>query len=409
MKIVILHNAYPQYGGEDTVVANETAMLARYGHEVVPFIVPTEESGLMNLIRCGLSAVWNPFSARKLKSFLLQEKPDIVHCHNTFPLLSPSVFAACHSAGIPVVQTIHNYRHICPAGGFFRDGEICEECIGKRFPAPALKHQCYRKSRIASMIPTLTAYAQRVRRTFDRDVDVLIALNQFGKQKLVEGGLPADRIVIKPNFCPEPASSNSYPRSNEKRFTVCFAGRFSIDKGIQVLLSAWVAFAESLDEHQKTRVCLRIAGGGELETLVSKTAAKDPTIQYEGSLSHEATLAMIEQSDALVCPSLWYEGMPMTLLEAFSAGRPVIASEIGGLPEMVRHGANGLLFSPGDGSQLASCFNMLFSSGELRREMGGNAHRIYESYYTEKANFPLLDKIYTDAIQTFRKQKNHTL
>lgn len=401
MKVVIVHNAYPQYGGEDTVVANETAMLERHGYDVVPWIVPTEESGILNLIRCGLSAVWNPFAARQLKLLLKREKPDIVHCHNTFPLLSPSIFAACHKVGIPVVQTIHNYRHICPAGGFFRDGKNCEECMGKRFPSPALKHRCYRSSRIASAIPAMTAYTQRIRRTFERDVDALIALNLFGKEKLIEGGLPADRVVIKPNFCLDPELNDPGSSPEEKPFTLCFAGRLSTDKGIGVLLDAWTNFTKALETGSTPHPRLRIMGVGEMEDRVATAAGQCPGIEYLGSLSHKDTVSEIAQADGLVCPSIWYEGMPMTLLEAFSVGTPVIASRIGGLPEMVQEGVNGLLFAPGDKKQLEAHFHTLHSAPELIAAMGSSAREIHDGRYAETVNFPLLDSIYRDVIEHF--------
>lgn len=401
MKVVIVHNAYPQYGGEDTVVANETAMLKRHGYDVVPRIVPTEESGALNLIRCGLSAVWNPVAARQLKLLLQREKPDIVHCHNTFPLLSPSIFAACRKAGIPVVQTIHNYRHICPAGGFFRDGAICEECIGKKFPSPVLKYRCYRNSRIASAIPAMTAYTQRIRRTFERDVDAVIALNLFGKEKLIEGGLPADRIVIKPNFSLDPEMSDPGPRPEEKPFTLCFAGRLSTDKGIGVLLDAWTDFFKAVTAGSTPQPRLRIMGEGEMADRVVTAAEQCPGIEYLGRLSHSDTVREIAQADGLVCPSIWYEGMPMTLLEAFSVGTPVIASRIGGLPEMVQEGINGLLFTPGDKEQLEAHFHKLYAAPALIDEMGSNARKIHESRYSEEVNFPLLDTIYRDVIERF--------
>jgi glycosyltransferase involved in cell wall biosynthesis len=402
MKVLILHNAYPHPGGEDTVVANEIAMLNRHGYEVVPCIVPTEESGILSLIRCGLSAVWNPFAYKRLKTLVKNEKPDIVHCHNAYPLLSPSVFAACHAAGVPVVQTVHNYRHICPAGGFFRDGHVCEKCLGKKFPYPIFIHRCYRNNWIASAVPAMATYVQRVRKTFERDVDAIIALNTFAKDKLTTGGLPAERIVIKPNFCPRSVARDLPPHSEDHPFTICFAGRLSIDKGVKVLLKAWTGFVESLPDVQKKNVRLLLAGGGELQPHVHETAALHPSIVCMGTLSHDATMEMIEQADCLVCPSIWFEGMPMTLLEAFSKGRPVISSAIGGLPDMVQHETNGLLFTPGDATQLQRCINTLHSSETLLRDMGKNALRIYEEYYSEEANFPLLEKIYRDTIHTFR-------
>jgi len=405
MKILIVHNAYPDYGGEDTVVANEIAMLEKHGCVVVPWIVPTEEGGILNLIRCGLSAVWNPFAARKLHTLLKRERPDIVHCHNTFPLLSPSIFAACHDAGIPVVQTIHNYRHICPAGGFFRNGGICEECIGKTFPLPVLKHGCYRGSRVASAVPAMTAYVQRIRHTFERDVDALIALNVFEKDKLIAGGIPADRIVIKPNFCLEPDREEERPPAGDEPFTVCFAGRFSEDKGIPVLLTAWQRFVDSLPAGNQPPARLLIAGCGELEADVSAASSQHASINYLGSLSHRKAVEMIRQSDVLVCPSLWYEGMPMTLLEAFSVGTAVLASRIGGLPEMVEEGKNGFLFQPGNAQELEVHLQRLYTSPELRRDMGQCARKIYLDRYSEPVNFPLLENIYRETIQRFQSSR----
>jgi glycosyltransferase involved in cell wall biosynthesis len=355
---------------------------------------------LANLLRCGLSAIWNPFAARTLKKLIRREQPDIAHCHNTFPLMSPSIFAACHDAGIPVIQTIHNYRHICPAGGFFRDGHLCEECMGTTFPLPALKHRCYRGSLLATTIPALTVCIQRIRRTFTRDVDAVIALNEFEKNKLIEGGFSPERVLIKPNFCPEPDAPHPPDHTSKPSFILSFAGRLSVDKGIHVLLEAWSGFMDRLSREEKELVCLRIAGDGELrETVAAAASGPSAGIQYLGSLSHDKTLDMIRESDCLACPSIWYEGMPMTILEAFSFGIPVIASQIGGLPELIEEEQNGLLFSPGEAPELAALLHRLYADPGLRSDMMDRTRAIYRERYTEEVNYPQLDSIYRETIR----------
>jgi glycosyltransferase involved in cell wall biosynthesis len=246
-------------------------------------------------------------------------------------------------------------------------------------------------------------YAQRIRHTFDRDLDALIALNLFEKDKLVEGGLPEEKIFIKPNFCPDPLLTTPDPRPAGKTFTLCFAGRLSVDKGIPDLLAAWADFCTTLNSQEKQNACLQIAGGGDLLDVVCEAARQDDTIEYLGCLKHDETLAMIAHANCLVCPSIWYEGMPMTILEAYSTGTPVIASRIGGLPDMVEESANGFLFPPGDRKALATLIRKLHSDPARLYKMGSSARNIYSARFSEQVNFPILEGIYRDTIERFNQ------
>jgi len=397
MKVIIVHNAYPHYGGEDTVVENEIQMLQRNGIEAIPWIVPTKMSGIIHLIRCAISALWNPISYLKFKRFLHKEKPDLVHCHNTFPLLSPSLFTACYHTKTPVVQTIHNYRHICPAGSLFRDGQICEQCLQTASFLPSIKYGCYRNSRLASIVPALTNYIQKRTAIFERQISALIALNPFGKQKLAQGGLPSDKILIKPNFCPDLTTHAQFSPTKQLQYSFCFTGRLSEEKGIHHLLDAWSRLKHELPRTESAPPHLFIAGAGNLEPLVKKAALNEPTIHYQGSLTHVEAVNLIASSDCLICPSIWYEGMPMTIIEAFCAGVPVIASNIGGLPDMIDHGRNGLLTDPGNIGKLTDALLHMYRNPQ-HPQMKKEARSTYENRHAEKDNVTLLKQLYNEVI-----------
>src|SRR5215469_13906386 len=260
MVILFIHNYYQQPGGEDSGVRQERDLLAAAGHRIVEYTRHSNEialDGLGSRIRLGAEALWSKRTYEELRSLLTKERPDVANIHNTVPLISPSAYYACAEAGVPVVQTLHNYRLLCPAGTFLREGKVCELCLGLSIPWPGVAHGCYRGSREASATVAAMLAVQRALRTWKSKVDYYIARTQFARRKFIEGGLPAERIAVKPCFVyPDPG-----PRSGSGEMAL-FLGRLSPEKGLRTLIAAW--------QYLDGRVPLRIAGDGpmreELET-----------------------------------------------------------------------------------------------------------------------------------------------
>ena len=385
MKILAVHNAYQQRGGEDAVFAAETQMLESNGHEVVQYRRSNDEldgSGRLNTISTALNAVWSSTSHRELSGLLKLEKPDVAHFHNTFPLISPSAYYACADASVPVVQTLHNYRLLCPAATFFRDGAVCESCLGRSTPWPSIVHSCYRKSRATSAVVSSVLSVHNTVKTWKKKVDVFVALSEFARTKFIQGGLPAERIVVKPNFVLDPGikiSPGEY---------ALYVGRLSEEKGIRVLLSAWKKLGVS--------VPLQIVGTGPLhEEVLSEIKRSDlKQVHCVGLLLHQEVLSLMHNARFLVFPSLWFEGFPVTIAEAFACGVPVITSRLGAMAEIVHDGRTGLHFAPGDVEDLAARVGWAWTHPAAMLEMGRAARKKYEAKYTPETNYKNLLAIY---------------
>ncbi len=385
MRILIVHNRYQQKGGEDSVVQAEAGLLRSRGHEIEIF----EESndsivGKSEALEAALRCVYSLETRREVRARLRGFQPDLVHVHNFFPKLSPSVHYACHRAAIPLVQTLHNYRLLCPAATLLRDGKVCEDCMGKVIPWPAVQHGCYRQSRTASAAVANMLFAHRAVATWTRTVSRFIALTEFARQKFIAGGLPAHKIVVKPNFVTySPASEEGHDGY------VLFVGRLSAEKGIDTLLEAWARL--------QTKRPLKIVGEGPLASKVQEAAFRNPCIEWLGWRGAEEVSRLMARAALLVFPSVWYEGFPLVLAEAFAAGLPVIASRLGAMAEVVTDGKAGLLFTPGRPEELASMVEWAFTNPVEVERMRSYARSEYENKYTAESNYAMLSEIYRSA------------
>jgi glycosyltransferase involved in cell wall biosynthesis len=384
MKVLIAHNYYQQAGGEDQCVAAETAMLRAYGHEVIRYDLHNDAIKGMGRLRVALRTLWSRQARREVRDLIRAERPDVVHFHNTFPLISPAAYHAARAEKVPVVQTLHNFRLLCPNALFFREGKVCEDCLGKSVPWPGVLHKCYRGSRSASATVAAMVTTHRVLGTWRKAVDRYIALTEFGRQKFVEGGLPADRIVVKPNFVyPDPG-----PGRGAGGYAV-FVGRLSPEKGVETLLAAWKELGGA--------VPLKVVGDGPLAPAVAEAAASGARIEWLGSKRLEEVYELIGEALFLVLPSQCYENFPRVVTEAYAKGTPVIVSDLGAMARVVDHGRTGLRFEPGNPSALIARARQLLASPEALGRMRQEARREYEEKYTAEANHRALLAIYEQA------------
>jgi glycosyltransferase involved in cell wall biosynthesis len=384
--VLVAHNRYQHAGGEDAVFAAEKAMLSQHTHPIFEYVEHNDHIKSMSPLNAAINTIWSSSSYYRLRQFLRETSPDIAHFHNTFLLMSPSVYYACRSARVPVVQTLHNYRLLCPTAILSRRNKICEDCLNKTPPWPSILHRCYRDSAAQTLIVALMLTFHRWMETWSRQVDVYIALTKFAKRKFIQGGLPADKIIVKPNFIhPDPGIGSG------KGNYALFVGRISYEKGLQTLIQAW----QDLEG-----IPLKIVGDGPLldELRTSVELENLNHIELLGRLSHEQVLALMGDARFLVFPSEWYEGFPMTIAEAFACGVPVIASRLGGMEEIVSGVYTGLLFEPGDPTDLAAKVDWAWSHPHRMAEMRENARREYEDKYIAEKNYELLVQIYQRAL-----------
>ena len=387
MKVLVVHNFYQQAGGEDEVFRSETRALERHGVQVSTHTVHNDAigSGRGGALRAAVSSVWNARAARTLAALVRERGIEVVHFHNTFPLISPAAYGAVRRAGAAVVQTLHNYRLLCANHNLFRDGQPCEACLGRTPPWPAVRHACYRGSRAASGTVTAMLTAHRLLGTYARDVDLYIALTDFARGKLVQGGLPAERVVVKPNFL---AHDPGMGRADGGY--ALFVGRLTPEKGLSTLLEAWRGLGPGLK--------LRIVGDGPLAPELRRQAQGLPGVEYLGRQERAEVLTLMQGAAALVFPSLWYEGFPMTLVEAMAAGAPVVASRLGSMPDIVEHGRSGRLFAPGRPDELAAELRWLQEHPQEREAQRQAARQEYETRYGEARGVRLLLEAYGQAL-----------
>jgi glycosyltransferase involved in cell wall biosynthesis len=384
MVILFVHNYYRAAGGEDAGVRQERDLLTSAGHRVIEYSRCSGEiklNGMPSRLKLAADSFWSRNTYADLRRLLAAERPDVAHIHNTVPLISPSAYFACADAGVPVVQTLHNFRFLCPAGTFLRNGKVCEDCLHSTL-FHGIRHACYQDSSAATATLALTLASQRVLGTWKNKIACFIARTEFARKKFVEGGLPADRIVVKPCFVdPDPG-----PRMGSGD-TALFIGRLATEKGLRTLLAAW----QFLDG----KVPLRIVGDGplfgELQAQVSRRALS--SVSLLGRLSDTDLLAELKRARFLVFPSEWYEGLPLTIAEAFACGVPVLASRIGSMIELVRDQITGLHFAPGDSSDLATKVEWAWIHVQETQEMGNRARADYEQKYTAARNLKIMTRI----------------
>ena len=386
MKILQVHNFYQQRGGEDAVYAAECELLRQYGHTVIQHSVHNDAIKDMSRLEVAAKTIWNSDSYREIKALIRQHSPDVLHAHNTFPLVSPAAYYAAAEARVPVIQTLHNYRLLCPGAIFFRDGHICEDCLGK-VPYRAIEHGCYRDSKSASATVVALLTVHRVAGTWRRKVKTYIALTEFAKSKFVEGGLEASKIAVKPNFL-----VNDPGIGEGAGDYALFAGRLTREKGLGILLEAW--------RHLPSTFRLKIAGDGELRAAIESSARELGNVEVLGPCDRSAILELAKNAAVQIVPSEWYEGLPMTIVEAFACGTPVVTSHLSSMDDLVTDGVDGVRFENGSAEDLARKLTYLNQKRELLCKMRKKARNRYETTYTPQRNYAMLIKIYQQAIST---------
>lgn len=391
MKIASVHNRYQQPGGEALVAEAERRLLIDAGHQVSEYSRHNDEIagyGLWGKATLAPRTVWAWDSYREIKALLEKEKPDVAHFHNTFPLISPAPYDACRKAGVPVVQTLHNYRLLCPRAILMREGRVCEDCLGKTFPWPGILHACYRDSYAASATVAAMLGVHNALGTWEEKVDVFIALTEFARQKFIEGGLPADKITVKPNFVhPDPLAGGNH---KSQGLYALFVGRLAPEKGLRTMLAAW----ELLDG----RIPLRIVGDGPLRPELEALAKCLKRVSFDGWLERGKVLDALKEARFLVFASEGYETFGLTIVEAFASGLPVIASRLGAVAEIVEDGWTGLHFTPGDAENLAAKVVWAWTHSKETEEMGKAARAEYGAKYTAERNYHVLMAAYKQAM-----------
>jgi glycosyltransferase involved in cell wall biosynthesis len=379
LRILIVHNAYQQRGGEDTVVEAEIALLRKHGHNV--FVYARHNDDLQNM--CKLEALadtlWSIRTINDLNQLISNKRPNLIHAHNTFPLISPSLYWAANRAGVPVVQTLHNFRLLCLQAMLLRDGRVCEDCIGY-LPWRGVVHRCYRGSILQSGAVAGMLALHRWLGTYCNKVTRYIALNNFCRDKFIEGGLTAGQITVKPNFVDIQA-----PDFNNVRRGMLFVGRLSREKGITVLAEA---------ARRLPNISFTVIGAGPDQDRLTNLA----NVNLIGFQDQETVRAEMCRTACLVLPSLWYENFPRTLVEAFACGLPVIASRLGAMAELIEEGRTGLLFEPGSAVALSEKIAWAESHSDVMSRMGEAARAEYELKYSPEINYRQLMAIYQTTI-----------
>jgi glycosyltransferase involved in cell wall biosynthesis len=385
MKILYIYNLYQQSGGENQWVQSEPELFQARGHDVVVYRRDNNEIHDFSLWkRASLfwESAWSRESYEAVRTLIRRERPDVAHVYNTLALVTPSVYYACHEEGVPVVQTVYNYRLLCPAANFLRNGRVCEDCVQHSLWR-SVAHGCYRDSRLQSAALAWTLHSHRRRGTWNEIVDAYIVPTEFMRRKLIEGGLPAARIVVKPNYHePDPGLGMSSDGS------ALYVGRLAPEKGVRTLLAAW----QMLDRPPR----LRVVGDGPLREELEKTVARNPRggVELLGTRPHHEVIEYLKAAAFLILPSEWYEAFPHVILEAFACGAPIVASRIGTLADVIQDGVNGVLFEPGQAADLAAKVKWIVSHPNDARRMAMSARAEYETKYTADRNYERLLRIY---------------
>jgi len=381
MKILSVHNSYQTPGGEDQVFAQEADLLRSHGHDVSLYQASNDQVNGKNPLVLFGNTIWNRQMYRELDERMRREKPALIHIHNTFPVISPAVYYAARDNHIPAVQTLHNFRMLCPRATLFRDGHVCEDCLGKAIPWPGVAHACYRDSRLTTAATAAMLATHNFKQTWSKAVSAYIALTDFARSKFVEGGFPPEKIFVKPNFL------QSDPGLGEGRGKYAlFVGRFVPEKGIVTLLEAWRKIGRELP--------LQIAGDGPLASVVEKTIGELENVTWLKWLPRAEIQQRMKDASVLILPSTWYEGFPMIIAEAFAVGLPVIASNLGSMGSIVDHHRTGLHFEAGSAAGLAEAVRWWIAHPAEVALMRMQARQEYEAKYTAKRNYALMMSIY---------------
>lgn len=381
MRILSVHNYYQIRGGEDESSEAEQNLLREMGHVVEVYTETNDRIADINALQMAANTVWSQSAYQKVKQQLAKPQCDLLHVQNFFPLISPSVYYAAKSQGVPVVQTLRNYRLLCPNGLFFRQGKVCEDCLGQAVPLPGVIHGCYRESRLASSAVVTMLTVHRLMQTWLEMVDVYIALSEFARAKFIQGGFPPNKIIVKPNFVnPDPGIGEG------KGGYALYVGRLSVEKGLDTLLNAW--------EHLGKQLPLKIVGNGPLSAQVIAATEKFVGVEWLGRQPMTEVYRLMGEAKMLIFPSKWYETFGRVALEAFAKGTPVIAANIGAIAELVDHGRTGLHFRPGDYEDLVAQVEFALAHPQQLNQMRRQVRVEFESKYTAKENYRQLMEIY---------------
>lgn len=380
MKVLVVHNRYQLAGGEDAVVDAEVALLQNRGVDVRRYERHNDDIQHISRASAALQAYWSRQTVSELSDLMVQWRPDVIHVHNTLSLVSPSVYWVADRFGVPVVQTLHNFRLLCPQGMLLRDGQVCEQCVGKPVAWPSVVHACYRESALQSAVLAGLVAGHRALGTYSNKVARFIALNDFCRDKFVQGGLPADKLVVKPNFVDLPAPDQSVDRVGG-----LFVGRLSHEKGVKTLVQA---------KRSDLALPVKVIGSGPMGDDVQAAFGAD----LLGFLPLAEIVEHMRRSAFLVLPSICYENFPRTVVEAFACGLPVIASRMGSMAVLVKEGETGLLFNPGDAQDLVTKIKWAQAHPAEMAQMGRHARRQYEQEFNAEVNFDLLMAIYQEAM-----------
>jgi glycosyltransferase involved in cell wall biosynthesis len=381
MRILSVHNEYKIRGGEDECHQAEIDLLQMMGHQVDVYSQHNDRVQAIGAFQTAIKTIWSAESYDTMREQMKGAKYDVMHIQNFFPLISPSVYYAAYKAKVPVVQTLHNYRLLCPNGLFFRDGKVCEDCLGKAIPLPGMQHGCYRESRAASAVVGAMLSTHRLLNTWSNMIDCYVALTEFARQKFIEGGLPAEKIVVKPHFIdPDPGVGEG------KGGYALYVGRLSTEKGLDTLLAAWEILGD--------KIPLKIIGDGQLSESVAQVVKKLPNVEWLGRKPLAEVYGLMGEAMVLIFPSKWYETFGRVAIEAFAKGTPVVAANIGAIAELIDPGRTGILFRPGDSQELAQKVEWVRSHPHELAQMRKEARAEFENKYTALENYRQLMRIY---------------
>jgi len=386
LSIILAHNYYSERGGEDIVFERETELLRSRGHRVAAFTCSSRAPAPWKQLAVAAAGagLYNLKAAHQFRQLLERFRPDLVHVHNTFPLLSPSILSVCRRMEVPVVATLHNYRLLCPAATLYRKGHICQACRRSSGRWQSVARGCYRNSRVWSAAACLIMNVHDRLRMWQRSVRLFVVPSNFTRDQFLAAGWPSRQICTKPHF----VLQDPGPGLGQGRFCL-FVGRLAPEKGVRTLLRAW----------KETRCpwSLKIAGDGPLANQIASAAHGDPRIQWLGAQTGQQVMDLLGRAEVLIVPSECLETFGLVVIEAFARAVPVIASGAGALSELVRDGETGVVVSPGDSSALSGAIEIL-AQGQNRDAMSRRARLEFERRYSAEQNYELLQKLYRRAL-----------
>ncbi len=387
MKIVLFHNYYQLPGGEDCVVQAEQKLLQSHGHDVDLYAVKNKTLENFNFFKKFKSTLWNQDCYHLFLSYLKKEKPDIIHLHNDFPLASPAIIHAAHVAGVPIIQTLHNYRQMCANGLLSRKGKACEECIGKNFGWPAIVHKCYRDGYLASFAGAMRNFVHYKKKTWTQLIHGFIAPTEFVKQKYVDSGIDPSHIIVKPHFVEKPGTVSAKGGG----FGLVI-GRLTPEKGVDQILEIY--------DSDKTLPPIKFVGRGPLKNHIEEMASKDQRISFEPWADASVLAQLYDACDYVICAARVYETFGRVIAEAFSHGKPVVCPSGGAFEELVEDHLTGCIYDPNAGGQgLSQAIKRMTQL--LKQSPQTIQQRCYETYrrrFSAEQNYHFLIKIYRDVL-----------